>query len=434
MVAPMVPRSEALGAIPLVLDARVAGIRSLGHDLTLITVAPSDPADREAVAQLSASGVSVHPIYHRQGGRAYRWRNRWRLASTWLMHETPFRSAWFWEAGVQTTLDRLLNRHHFDVVLLEDNAAGLYTVPSHVPTLLTDYEVRRPRKPRWRELMHTRQPHRWLLRELDWQRWHPYQQRVWSRAHSIQVFSTRDARVIGEIAPELSARTHVNPFGVRLPRVPADPAADDGSSILFVGNFSHPPNVDGVLWLGREILPRVRQLQPGVKLVIVGDAAPASVRDLVGEGVELHDSVPEIRPYMERAAALVAPLRTGGGQRMKVLYAMALGKAVVTTSRGADGLAVVGEEPPLITAEDTESLVRATAELVASPARRRELGSRAREFVNQHYSPQAHARRQEVAMELALLRNRQLAARDRQPHTLAVAHATDPTHSAAPQG
>jgi polysaccharide biosynthesis protein PslH len=427
----MVPRSEAPWAIPLVLDARVAGVRSLGHELTLITIARSDPADREAVAELSASGVDVHPVYHRQGGRAYHWRNRWRLASTWLMRETPFRSAWFWEAGVQTTLDRLLSTAHFDVVLLEDNAAGLYTVPNGVPTLLTDYEVRRPRKLRWRELVHARQPHHWLLRELDWQRWHPYQRRVWSRAHSIQVFSNRDARVIGEIAPELSARTHVNPFGVRLPSVPADPAAEDGSSILFVGNFTHPPNLDGVLWLAREILPRVRQLHPGVKLVIVGSSPPASVRALVGDGVELHESVPEIRPYLERASALVAPLRTGGGQRMKVLYAMALGKAVVTTPRGADGLAVVGHEPPLVTAQDSESLARATAELLASPEKRCDLATRARAYVNEHYSPLAHARRQEAAIELALRRSFQPAQCDRAPHALVAAHGSDAAHSPA---
>jgi glycosyltransferase involved in cell wall biosynthesis len=82
--------------------------------------------------------------------------------------------------------------------------------------------------------------------------------------------------------------------------------------------------------------------------------------------------------------------------RMKVLQSLALGKAVVTTPRGAEGLAFNGQPPPLVTAADAAGLARAAAELLASPERRRELGRKGRAFVKYTYSPQAYAERLEA--------------------------------------
>jgi polysaccharide biosynthesis protein PslH len=92
----------------------------------------------------------------------------------------------------------------------------------------------------------------------------------------------------------------------------------------------------------------------------------------------------------------VVPVRTGGGMRMKVLQAMAYGKPVVTTARGAEGLRVNELPLPLVTAEDTEGIAAATAQLLADPVRRRTLGQAARAYVAEHFSPEAYALRQEA--------------------------------------
>jgi len=121
------------------------------------------------------------------------------------------------------------------------------------------------------------------------------------------------------------------------------------------------------------------------------------VQALACDDIVVTGCVPEIEPFFERAAVILAPLRIGGGMHMKVLQAIALGKAVVTTPRGADGLTIEGQQPPLIVAESAEEIASATASLLNSSAKRQSLGRRARAFVSENFSAQTYARRIEVA-------------------------------------
>jgi polysaccharide biosynthesis protein PslH len=122
--------------------------------------------------------------------------------------------------------------------------------------------------------------------------------------------------------------------------------------------------------------------------------------------VEVVADVDAVAPYLSMASVVVAPVRTGGGMRMKVLQALASGKAVVTTARGAQGLAVSGAEPPLVIAEDAEAIAIAVADLLQDEARRRLLGSRARGFVLAQHGLDAYARRLEVVYEEAIAEHR----------------------------
>jgi glycosyltransferase involved in cell wall biosynthesis len=183
---------------------------------------------------------------------------------------------------------------------------------------------------------------------------------VWRHFDRIQVFSSRDAEVIRRVAPELGQRVRINPFGIVLPHA-SDPSLEDPHSIVFVGGFSHQPNVDAAMWLGGEIMPLLRQYSPGVKLSLVGSYPPTDVQGLACEDIVVTGRVPTVEPYIVRAAVVLAPLRSGGGMRMKVLQAMALGKPVVTTLRGSEGLTFATEQPPVIIAEDAEGIARATA-------------------------------------------------------------------------
>jgi glycosyltransferase involved in cell wall biosynthesis len=197
------------------------------------------------------------------------------------------------------------------------------------------------------------------------------------------------------MAPELAPRVRVNPFGIDLP-LPLDPAGEQQGGILFVGNYTHPPNVDAALWLGNEIMPLLRRLCPGARLTLVGPYPPDAVQALACRDITVTGRVPEIEPYFEKASVILAPVRIGGGMRMKVLQAMALGKPVVTTSRGADGLVVDGQKPPAVVADEAEEIARATAELLACDDYRLKTGCCARAFVAEHFSAQAYARRIEA--------------------------------------
>lgn len=140
--------------------------------------------------------------------------------------------------------------------------------------------------------------------------------------------------------------------------------------MLFTGNFTHPPNVDAALWIGHELMPKLRELRRDVRLTVVGIHPPREVMALAGADIEVTGTVPDVEPYLARTSVVLAPIRIGGGMRMKVLHALAMGKAVVTTSRGADGLEIGGERPPLAVAEDADGLALKTASLLDDDAAR----------------------------------------------------------------
>ena len=399
LVTPMPPQLGAVGAIPVVLHAQLAGL-TRRHKVTLVTVAGLEPGEQAAVDCLRSDGIEVHAIRRTELRGLRRWQRRWQLGSTWLRGVYPWRTVWFWEPGLQDILDRLLAEERFDLVSVEDNSMGIYRYRTGLPIFLTEHEVRQSRPVNWRGLSGGEAVH-WALAELDWKRWQRYQKNVWKQFDRIQVFTRRDAEAIGQIAPDLANRVRVNPFGIHLPPQP-DPGKEVDGELLFVGNYTHPPNVDAALWLGREIVPRLRQRFPAVCLTLVGIYPPESVRALAGENIRVTGPVPEVEPYLEQAAVVLAPVRTGGGMRMKVLQAMAFGKAVVTTPLGADGMESSGQEPPLAIGEDTEQIVDLAAGLLANPPRRRALGKQARAFVEENYSVEAYTRRlEDVFSELA---------------------------------
>ncbi len=393
LVTPMPPQPEAPGAIPLVLYAELIGLLPR-HSITLVTVAGPDPAEWAAVDRLQAMEIDVHAVRRTNPRGLPRWRRRWRWATKWLQGRWPWRTIWFWEPEVQHILDRLLAERAFDLIIVEDNAMGIYRYDTSAPCLFTEHEVRRPRPIDW----HAGTPANWLRwawRETDWQRWPQYQAAIWRRFERIQVFTARDADALIKLSPDLTGRVDVNPFGIELP-APLDPAREEKDQVLFVGNFTHPPNVDAALWLGRDIMPLLRSRCREVRLTLVGIYPPPDVQALAGDDIVVTGPVATIGPLFERAAVVVAPLRIGGGMRMKVLHSLALGKAVVTTSRGADGLTIGHHAPPLIVADSAEEIADAVLTLLKSDERRRALGQEARAFVTEHFSAAAYAQRIEA--------------------------------------
>jgi glycosyltransferase involved in cell wall biosynthesis len=327
-------------------------------------------------------------------------RRQLRMASSWARGRWPWRTVWFAAPEIQRILDRLGAERSFDVVAVEDSAMSVFRYPPGLPSVYTHHEVLRPRPIDWRPGPPRRWPG-WAFGELDWRRWARFQPEAWRRFDRVQVFSRRDAEQVAALAPDVAERVRVDPFGLVLPpRV--DPAREVPGTILFVGAFHHPPNRDAATWLAREILPAVLERAPGARLRIVGSGPTPEVRALAGPQVELVADAPSVLPHLEEAAVVMAPVRTGGGMRMKVLQAMAAGKAVVTTPRGTEGYTGFGEEPPLAVGESEAEIAAATADLLGDDGRRRQLGERAREFAERHHSPGAWAERQTAVYEEAI--------------------------------
>jgi glycosyltransferase involved in cell wall biosynthesis len=399
IVAPMPPQAAGGGAIPVLLDAQVAGLRER-NEVTFLSAVGEEAGEAEAARRLRDSGLDTHFSDRRRPAAAgRRWRRRARMASAWA-GGTPWRAVWFADPGIQAILDRLARSHTFDVAAVEDSAMSGYRLPAGVPSLLTEHEVLRPRPVEWNPGGPRDLPG-WAFGELDWRKRPRFQRRAWRRFDRLLAFGRRDAAAIAELAPEVAPRVRVSPFGLTLPPQ-ADPAREQPDSLLFVGNFSHQPNRDAALWLAREIMPALLAQQSEARLRIVGSSPPPEILALAGGAVEVIADAPSIEPYTTAAAVVVAPVRVGGGMRMKVLQALGAGKAVVTTSRGSEGFDCFGEPPPLALADEAEGFAGTIATLLGEPTRRRELGARARSFAEAHYSPTAWASRLERAYEEAI--------------------------------
>lgn len=395
LVTPIPPQAAGAGAIPVLLDAQLRGLRDR-HEVTVMTVAGPDPHEMEAVRSLAADEVTVQAAERGLIRGRLSWPTRFRMVRAWSTRRWPFRTVWFWEPALQRMLDDLGDRSTFDVLLAEDNAVGVYDFPVGRIRVLTEHEVRKPRAVTVPPL-HPLQWPAWAFREIDWARWRRYQRRVWARFDLVQVFTERDRDTARTIAPELISRFRVNPFPVRLP-VPA-PEREEPDTVAFLGNFSHPPNVDAAVWLADEIMPYLRASRCRVQLRLIGPFAPPAVQALATTDIEVMGEVPDAGAIMARTAVIVAPIRTGGGMRMKVLHAMAFGKAVVTTTRGTEGLTTEGRVPPLVVADDARGIADHIAQLLCDTAARQSLGAAARDFVEQHHSPDAYRRRLEKILE-----------------------------------
>jgi polysaccharide biosynthesis protein PslH len=158
-------------------------------------------------------------------------------------------------------------------------------------------------------------------------------------------------------------------------------------SIIFVGAMNYYPNIDAALWFARDVWPRLRSLFPECRLTLVGsDPAPAVLALLGAEGIEVTGTVQDVRPFYHHADVALAPLRMGGGTRLKILEAMAAGVPVISTAVGAEGLAVESGRNILIADEtNPESWVRAFRSLGESESLRTDLVASAMLLVRDHY-------------------------------------------------
>jgi glycosyltransferase involved in cell wall biosynthesis len=221
---------------------------------------------------------------------------------------------------------------------------------------------------------------RWA-HEIERRRAVAYERRLTARFARVIVASEEDRAAFGLDASSI----HVVPNGIQ-ELAPADPAATDGRTILFVGLFRWPPNADAALHFARDILPSIRVQEPSARFVAVGKEPPAELRALHdGVTIDVPGYVDDLAPIYDRAAVVVAPIREGSGTRIKVLEALGRAKATVSTSMGAEGLEVrAGED--LEIADHVEPFAEAVVRLLREPARRDRLAKSGRERVLEKYS------------------------------------------------
>jgi sugar transferase (PEP-CTERM/EpsH1 system associated) len=297
----------------------------------------------------------------------------------------PYAVAKYRSTAFRRKLDELLKEQPFDLIVCDFlfpavNLPRRLPCPAVIFTHNVESEI-------WRRHAETRPgalgrflygwQHRRMLR---------YEGRTLERFDGVLAVSDADRatflRLYGDGVPR---PVQVVPTGVDTGYFAPEASPADSRTLVFTGSMDWLPNEDAMVYFCREVLPLIRADEPAVTLSIVGRAPTPAVTKLAEDhGVTVTGRVDDVRPHMREAAVYVVPLRIGGGTRLKIFEAMAMGRAVVSTTVGAEGLPVTSGEH-LVLADEPRTFARAAVRLLRDVGRRRALETAARAFVVERY-------------------------------------------------
>jgi glycosyltransferase involved in cell wall biosynthesis len=208
-------------------------------------------------------------------------------------------------------------------------------------------------------------------------------------ADALVVFTDRDRMAFSPVDGRVPVVRI--PLAYDLTARPVDATAVKPHRIVWVGSFVHPPNVDAVFRLARDIFPAVKARVPDASLDLVGSHATPEILALADEAVAVQGDVPDVRPHLEAAAVLAVPVRLGGGMRVKVLEGLSAGMAIVATPLALEGLDLRDREHVWV-AETDQEFEEALVELLTDPVARTALGTAARHWAERHLDMDAQVR------------------------------------------
>jgi polysaccharide biosynthesis protein PslH len=352
------------------------------HDITYLSFedATQTAADRDGMREVCSR---LETVPRRDAAKG-----TWRFyadAAGYVVDPVPYAVAKYRSAAYRAKLEALLARERFDLVVCDFlppavNLPERLPCPSIVFTHNVEAEI-------WRR--HAEQatnPAAKVLLTQQWQRMLRFEAAALARFDLVLAVSEADRDTFGRLYPRsLKAPVHVVQTGVETDYF--TPAATPPSSghMVFTGSMDWLPNEDGMTYFCRDVLPKIREQEPAATLSIIGRApTPAVLRLREIPGVEVTGRVEDVRPHIALGSVYVVPLRIGGGTRLKIFEAMAMAKAVVSTTIGAEGLPVTDGRDIAI-ADDPARFAAAVVRLMRDAEARRAMETAARRLVMERY-------------------------------------------------
>jgi sugar transferase (PEP-CTERM/EpsH1 system associated) len=324
----------------------------------------------------------------------------------------PLSVAYYRDAALARWIETTLRDQAIDACIVFSSAMAQYVAGARMPgTVLIDFVDVDSAK--WAQYAGSRWwPLSWVYRR-EGSRLLDFERAAANRATRAFFVTDAEADLFRRLAPGCAGRIetigngvdtdHYAPSAAR-----ASPFAPDSVPVVFTGAMDYWPNIDGVRWFAAEVLPQLRTAHPRVHFTIVGMRPTAAVKALVSANVTVTGTVPDVRPYLQHAVVVVAPLRVARGVQNKILEAMAMARPVVATDACGTGVdAVNGRD--FVTAKDAPAMVSAIDSLLRDAAAARAMGLAARARIVSRYTWDA---------QLSLLEN-------------ALSHATPPAGVAA---
>ena len=346
---------------------------ALRHQVTL--VAYGSDGDGRDWAGLRRTLHAVHQV---PPPAALGSRRRHQMAS--LAGRSSFHLNALHSDAMQRELDALLGDGDFDIVQVESSQMMCFRFSGDTPVVVDEHNIEYQLLARMARF-ETSSVRR-LFGRVEASKVRREEERTWLRADGCIATSAIDEAAVRSTRPGLP--TAVVPNAVDTDALQPDGSPVDPESILFVGSLKYRPNADGVVWFIENVLPGVRRSRPGVVLTVVGAGPPSLLRRLSRPGVIVTGAVDDVIPHLRRASVVVAPLRVGGGTRLKVLEGLSMAKPVVSTTLGAEGLDVVDGEQLLLADGPTE-MAGSILRVLADPSLGRRLGDAGRALAVERY-------------------------------------------------
>jgi glycosyltransferase involved in cell wall biosynthesis len=299
----------------------------------------------------------------------------------WAASRTSFHERELYSARMQAAIDSLLAEQPFDIIHLESSQMACFRLRTDAPIVLDEHNIE------YELLSRLHRGERAALRRaqyrLEANKVRRFEQSLWGRVDGVAVTSEREEVIVRRQAPGTSVATVPN--GVDLEYFsPGDDEVEEGE-IVFTGLMTYRPNLDGARYLVDELLPRIRARHPSATVTIVGRVYDADLDSLRRPGVTVTNWVDDVRPYVRRASVVVAPLRMGGGTRLKVVEGLAMAKPMVSTTIGCEGIDVRPGEH-LLVADAPDDFADAVARLLRDRALGHKLGVAGNRLARAHYS------------------------------------------------
>jgi len=359
------------------------------HEVTFLTFIAS-PADEQGAEYLREMGMKVAGVRlpeQKSGSGALDALSALGSLVKSSMQRKPLTVAKYYSAEMAATLERLLGSGGFDVAHFEMLHTGQFLrkpdakVENSYATVLGQQNID---SRIWRRLareepnLMKKMAFRWQYRSFV-----SYESRICSRFDVCLCVSEEDGKELKSICP--GASIDVVPNGVDSGYFSPGDGEEEEACLVFTGSMDWHPNEDAVVFFCDQILPLIQAEMPEVKFLIVGSNPSDRVLKLDEvPGVTVTGRVEDVRPYIADAAVFIVPLRIGGGTRLKILQALAMEKAVVSTAIGCEGLNLQPDEH-LLVANEARQFADESVRLIKDRSLRRRLGENGRMFVQEKY-------------------------------------------------
>jgi polysaccharide biosynthesis protein PslH len=298
-----------------------------------------------------------------------------------LPRPAPYAVSKFTHSTVRTTVGGWLAGGRFDVAVCDFlSASSNFPSRRTTPCILFQHNVE---SSLWQRMAATESnPVKKLSFAIESAKMTRYERATLGRFQHIIAVSEHDRQQMLKMDP--ACEITVVPTGVDTQKFKvAPPSSANPPRVVFTGSMDWEPNIDAVDYFCAQIWPRIRKEFPDAIFQIVGRNPFAKVRRLASDSVQVTGTVPSVEDYLEKASVVVVPLRIGGGTRLKIFEAMAMGKALVSTSIGAEGLDIQSGRD-LLLADDAGSLADAVLLLLRDAGIRRKIEQAAVETAAQY--------------------------------------------------